>query len=80
MFLQRSAVRATQRGAPRILYPRVPLGLQRRSIASEGKLRNLPDNSFNREREAVKAHAAATSGLLILLLGQFETKFLTNAL
>lgn len=22
----------------------------------------LPDNAFNREREAVKAHAAATSG------------------
>nr|ABO87602.1 cytochrome c oxidase subunit VIa [Coccidioides immitis] len=61
MFLQRSVIRAAQGGASRLLYSRVPLGLQRRSMASESKLRNLPDIKFNREREAVKAHAAATN-------------------
>ena len=34
-----------------------------RRWASEGGLQGTADNAFNRERQAVKEHAAATSGM-----------------
>ncbi|RKF76362.1 Cytochrome c oxidase subunit 6A, mitochondrial [Golovinomyces cichoracearum] len=37
---------------------------QRRFLRSESsQLNGLPDNAFNRERQAIKDHAAATSGM-----------------
>lgn len=41
-----------------------------RRWASEGGLEGTADNAFNRERQAVKEHAAATSGVYYLLLEQ----------
>ena len=38
---------------------------QRRFASEKTELRGVADNAFNRERAAVKAHAAATSGTLI---------------
>ena len=36
--------------------------LQRRFASEKTELRGVADNAFNRERAAVKSHAAATSG------------------
>jgi cytochrome c oxidase subunit 6a len=36
---------------------------QRRFASEKTELRGVADNAFNRERAAVKAHAAATSGM-----------------
>ena len=49
------------RSSARIVAPiRTPF--QRRFASTEGVLKGNVDNAFNRERKAVKDHAAATSG------------------
>ncbi|OAX81384.1 hypothetical protein ACJ72_04274 [Emergomyces africanus] len=65
MFPRASAFRLAQRaGAPAVRSSPVRSGvLQRRFASTEQKAPALPDNAFNRERAAVKAHAAATSDL-----------------
>ncbi|PGG98883.1 hypothetical protein AJ79_08759 [Helicocarpus griseus UAMH5409] len=58
--------RATARFAQRAGTPAVRSRsgvLQRRFASTEEKTPTFPDNAFNRERAAVKAHAAATSDL-----------------
>jgi len=55
MLAQRALIRSTRR-LPRQFLPK-------RSYAShETNLHGAQDNAFNRERAAVKAHAAQTSG------------------
>lgn len=46
----------------RISVPITPGG-QRFSSSGSTRLNGLPDNAFNRERQAIKDHAAATSDL-----------------
>ena len=48
--------------------------LQRRFVSTEGqpKLTGAADNAFNRERQAVKAHAAATSSKFMSVLGPIK--------
>ncbi|WEW57502.1 Cytochrome c oxidase subunit 6A [Emydomyces testavorans] len=58
MFPQRSLVRTSKQFSYRL-----NASLRRRFVSTDGKLSGLPDNKFNRERAAVKAHAAATSDL-----------------
>ena len=64
MFPQRNALRLSQRAAQQLRAAPVRSTVQRRANSSDSK--QLPswaaDNAFNREREAVKHHAAATSG------------------
>ncbi|EHK96015.1 putative Cytochrome c oxidase subunit 6A, mitochondrial [Glarea lozoyensis 74030] len=64
MFPQRQMIRTSQRFAANLRSPSVRTPFQRR-FASHGEstLKGVEDNAFNREREAVKAHAAATSGV-----------------
>ncbi|EPE31918.1 Mitochondrial cytochrome c oxidase subunit VIa [Glarea lozoyensis ATCC 20868] len=64
MFPQRQMIRTSQRFAANLRSPSVRTPFQRR-FASHGEstLKGVEDNAFNREREAVKAHAAATSDL-----------------
>ncbi|PTU21951.1 hypothetical protein P175DRAFT_0434832 [Aspergillus ochraceoroseus IBT 24754] len=59
MFSQRSILRLSQqvRSAP------VRSAVQRRFNSTEPKLPWIVDNAFNRERAAVKHHAASTSDL-----------------
>nr|ABO87597.1 cytochrome c oxidase subunit VIa [Histoplasma capsulatum] len=65
MFPRASVFRLAHRtGVPATRSSPVRSGvLQRRFNSTEQKLPPLPDNAFNRERAAVKAHAAATSDL-----------------
>ncbi|TVY87735.1 hypothetical protein LAWI1_G005253 [Lachnellula willkommii] len=42
--------------------------IQRRLASTESKFVGAEDNAFNRERKAVKDHAAATSDLLVSIL------------
>lgn len=58
MFPQRNILRAAQqlRSAP------ARAAFQRRLNSTDNKLPWMVDNAFNRERAAVKHHAAATSG------------------
>ncbi|EAS35050.1 cytochrome c oxidase subunit VIa [Coccidioides immitis RS] len=58
MFSQRALLRT-----PRRLPYHVNAPFRRRFVSTDGKLSGVPDNKFNRERAAVKAHAAATSDL-----------------
>ncbi|KAK2743388.1 Cytochrome c oxidase subunit 6A, mitochondrial [Myotisia sp. PD_48] len=53
MLPRQSILRATQRASARPL----------RSVVQRRSNSTLPDNSFNRERAAVKAHAASTADL-----------------
>lgn len=63
MFPQRSLLRASQRASHQLRTPAVRSNLQRRFASTEPvKLTGPQDNAFNRERQAVKQHAAATSG------------------
>ncbi|KAF1344747.1 cytochrome c oxidase polypeptide VIa [Delphinella strobiligena] len=52
MFARRAATQ---------LRSSVPRQLGRRQLSTESGLQGAADNAFNRERAAVKAHAAATS-------------------
>jgi len=59
MFPQRSLFRA----AAQLRSPAVRSAFQRRSASTGSSgLHGAEDNAFNRERLAVKEHAAATSG------------------
>ena len=63
MFPQRSLLRATQRVDALTRTPAIRANIQRRLASSNTPpLTGAADNAFNRERQAVKAHAAATSG------------------
>lgn len=63
MLAQRSLLRASQRVGQQIHSPVIRSSFQRRLASSSGpKLSGPADNAFNRERQAVKEHAAATSG------------------
>ncbi|KAH8802875.1 cytochrome c oxidase subunit VIa [Xylogone sp. PMI_703] len=62
MFPQRTMFRASQRYSSQIRSLRTPF--QRRFASSESSaFHGAEDNAFNRERQAVKEHAAATSEL-----------------
>jgi hypothetical protein len=61
MFPQRTFLRASQRATQQLRSPVLRSNLQRR-FASTEKLSGPADNAFNRERQAVKHHAAETSG------------------
>lgn len=66
MLSQRLMFRASGRALSSFRHGGGGSMLQRR-FASSGKPEvpeGLPDNDFNRERAAVKAHAAATSGMV----------------
>ncbi|PYH33082.1 cytochrome c oxidase subunit VIa [Aspergillus neoniger CBS 115656] len=64
MFPQRNALRLSQRAAQQLRAAPVRSTVQRRLNSSDSKLPSwAADNEFNREREAVKHHAAATSDL-----------------
>ncbi len=65
MSPQRPLARAVQRAGALVRSPILRQTLQRRFAHAEGPpLTGAADNAFNRERAAVKAHAAATSGRL----------------
>lgn len=68
MYPQRAMFRLGLRASRQARSQTSRSGLQRRlasdhaTPAEGGKLTGNADNAFNRERAAVKAHAAATSG------------------
>lgn len=65
MFPQRPLARAFHRAGAQVRSPILRQTFQRRFAHDEGpSLTGAADNAFNRERAAVKAHAAATSGRL----------------
>ncbi|KAJ9286290.1 cytochrome c oxidase, subunit VIa [Paecilomyces variotii] len=63
MLSQRSVLRLSQRAAQQLRASPARNAVQRRFNSSEPKLPWVVDNEFNRERAAVKEHAAATSDL-----------------
>ncbi|KAI9035432.1 cytochrome c oxidase subunit VIa [Aspergillus affinis] len=65
MFPQRNIFRLAQRSAQQTRFAPVRSTVQRRFNSTEGssKFPWAVDNEFNREREAVQHHAAATSGM-----------------
>ena len=62
MYPQPAMLRLGLRAGQQIRSPVIRSASQRRFASTEGKLTGAADNAFNRERAAVKAHAAATSG------------------
>ncbi|MCJ1366113.1 Cytochrome c oxidase subunit 6A, mitochondrial [Acarospora aff. strigata] len=63
MIPQRTILRASERAGQPLRSPVLRSTIQRRFASGEGvKLTGPADNAFNRERQAVKQHAAATSG------------------
>ena len=63
MIPQRTILRASQRAGQPLRSPVLRSTIQRHFASGEGvKLTGPADNAFNRERQAVKQHAAATSG------------------
>jgi cytochrome c oxidase subunit 6a len=62
MFPQRSMLRTSQRFAANLRSPAVRAPVQRRLASSESAFTGAENNAFNRERKAVKDHAAASSG------------------
>jgi hypothetical protein len=64
MFPQRTMLRSSQRFAFQLRSPAVRTPFQRRFASTESSgFVGAEDNAFNRERKAVKDHAAATSGV-----------------
>lgn len=64
MLPQRTMLRSAQRFSANIRSPAVRKPFQRRFASAENSgLHGAEDNAFNRERKAVKDHAAATSGM-----------------
>jgi cytochrome c oxidase subunit 6a len=63
MFPQRNMFRFAQRVGQQSRSSPVRGTVQRRFNSTENKPSWVVDNHFNREREAVKHHAAATSGM-----------------
>lgn len=63
MFPQRTIMRASQRLGSQLRSPVVRTPFQRRLASSESTVfKGAEDNAFNRERLAVKEHAAGTTG------------------
>ena len=63
MFPKRTMLRTSQRFAAQLRSPAVRTPFQRRFATTESSaFKGAEDNAFNRERKAVKDHAAATSG------------------
>jgi len=63
-MLSRQILRASQRVSQQAKFPILRQGIQRRFASHEpAKLTGPMDNAFNRERMAVKQHAAASSGM-----------------
>ena len=65
MFSRQVAQRATQRLSAQVRSPTIRSRFQRRLAHNDGgepPLTGAADNAFNRERRAVKAHAAASAG------------------
>ena len=63
MYPQRPLLRSYQRAGTQLRTSLYRPNIQRRLAHVEGPpLTGAADNAFNRERQAVKAHAAATSG------------------
>jgi hypothetical protein len=68
MFSSRPMLRASQRLASPLHTPAVRASLRRRFASTESSaFHGAENNAFNRERKAVKDHAAATSGTYIIL-------------
>ncbi|KAI9839087.1 MAG: Cytochrome c oxidase subunit 6A, mitochondrial [Thelocarpon superellum] len=65
MFPQRRLVNSSQRWVHQLRPSSSPRALGSRRFASSGPsgLEGAADNAFNRERQAIKDHAAATSDL-----------------
>ncbi|KAE8440400.1 hypothetical protein EG329_008162 [Mollisiaceae sp. DMI_Dod_QoI] len=64
MLPQRTMLRTSQRFASQLRSPAVRKPFQRRFASTESSgFHGAEDNAFNRERKAVKDHAAATSDL-----------------
>ncbi|KAI9879352.1 MAG: Cytochrome c oxidase subunit 6A, mitochondrial [Pleopsidium flavum] len=64
MFPQRLLLRASKHASQQLRSPAIRSNFQRRFASTEApKLTGPQDNPFNRERQAVKGHAAATSDL-----------------
>lgn len=62
MFSQRILGRFSQRAAQQMRSAPVRSTIQRRANSTEANPSWIVDNEFNRERAAVKHHAASTSG------------------
>lgn len=62
MFSQRIIGRFSQRASQQMRSGSVRSTVQRRANSTEAKPSWAADNDFNRERAAVKHHAASTSG------------------
>lgn len=62
MFPQRNIFRLSQRAGQQLRSAPVRSAVQRRFNSTETKPSWMVDNEFNRERAAVKEHAAGTSG------------------
>lgn len=72
MFPQRNLLRLAQRSAQQTRSAPVR-AVQRRFNSTEGtKFPWAVDNAFNREREAVKHHAASTSGMFFFIISPME--------
>lgn len=72
MFPQRNMLRFSQRAAQQLRGTPVRSTVQRRFNSGSSSGQNFPwavDNEFNRERAAVRHHAAETSGAYIDFLG-----------
>ena len=81
MFPQRSLLRSSQRFASQLRSPAIRTPFQRRLASTEGSaFTGAEDNAFNRERKAVKDHAAATSGLSPILSTLADGTQLTRAM
>ncbi|KAL2009191.1 hypothetical protein VTN00DRAFT_7385 [Thermoascus crustaceus] len=88
MFPQRSVFRLSKRASQQLCSSATRSAVQRRFNSTEPKLPWMVDNEFNRERAAVKAHAAGTSDLWrklsiyavipVLILGGVNTYNLWN--
>lgn len=63
MFPQRSIGRLSQRASQQMRSAPVRSTIQRRFNSAEAQPSWIVDNEFNRERAAVKHHAASTSSM-----------------
>lgn len=63
MISRQALLGASRRAAARTPGQSLRNGLQRRWASEGPQFEGAADNAFNRERAAVKAHAAATSGM-----------------
>lgn len=62
MLPQRAIQRQSQRFASQLRSPAIRTPAQRRFASTENAFKGAEDNAFNRERKAVKDHAAGSSG------------------